>query len=146
MEDKGLERAGEGDVLQLDGDEGHHAARVQRVKFGENVDLVDGRGTRVRGTVTKEPERGCLLVRADAVMLEPHRQPRVVVVQALTKGDGAASAVQMMTEVGVDVVIPWQADHCVVQWQGERAEKQRSRWEVAARQATKQSQIGRAHV
>jgi 16S rRNA (uracil1498-N3)-methyltransferase len=65
--------------------------------------------------------------------------PRLVVVQALAKGDRGELAVQAMTEAGVDVVVPWAASRSVVQWRGERGERARERWVATAREAAKQS-------
>src|SRR5690606_42100778 len=57
---------------------------------------------------------------------EPPR-PRLIVVQALAKGDRGELAVEMMTEAGVDVIVPWAASRCVVQGEGGRAGKARAR-------------------
>ena len=43
---------GVGSVYVLDGDEGRHAAVVQRRRPGERVDVVDGAGVRLRARVT----------------------------------------------------------------------------------------------
>ena len=69
----------------------------------------------------------------------PPPQPRVVVVQALPKGDRGELAVEMLTEVGVDVIIPWAAQRCVVQWKGDKEDKGVAKWRTAAREAAKQS-------
>ena len=45
----------------------------------------------------------------------------------------------MMTEAGVDVIVPWAAARCVTQWKGERAAKSLARWRSTAREAGKQS-------
>ena len=44
-------------------------------------------------------------------------------------------AVQAMTEVGVDEIIPWAASRSVVRWQGDRGERARDRWVATAREA-----------
>jgi 16S rRNA (uracil1498-N3)-methyltransferase len=44
-----------------------------------------------------------------------------------------------MTEVGVDLVLPWQAERCVAQWRGDRAGRALERWRATAREAAKQS-------
>jgi 16S rRNA (uracil1498-N3)-methyltransferase len=62
-----------------------------------------------------------------------------VVVQAIPKHPRGELAVETMTEAGVDVVVPWPADRCVVQWGPERAARGLERWRSAAIQASKQS-------
>jgi 16S rRNA (uracil1498-N3)-methyltransferase len=74
----------------------------------------------------------------------PEPTPRFVVAQALPKGDRGELAVELLTEVGVDAVLPWAAQRCVVQWSGDRAERSRARWAAHAREAAKQA--GRARV
>lgn len=132
-----LERL-EGDSLVLTGPEGRHAATVRRVLVGEPVDLVDGRGGRANCVVTAVGrDEVTLTVRARHT--EEPASPRIIVVQAIAKGDRGESAVTMATEAGVDAVVPWAASRSIVVWSGERGERARLRWVSAAREAAKQS-------
>ena len=74
---------------------------------------------------------------------EPAPSPRLVVVQALAKGDRGETAVETLSEVGADVVVPWTAARSVTQWRAERGEKARQRWVNVARAAGKQSRRAR---
>src|SRR5690606_23252105 len=97
-----------GDELELTGSEAHHAAAVRRVRQGEAVTLGDGRGTWLDGEVIEaEPKR--VRIRVTAARVEDPAWPRVVLAQALAKGDRDELAVQAATELGVDEVVPWQA-------------------------------------
>jgi 16S rRNA (uracil1498-N3)-methyltransferase len=127
-----------GDRVVLTGPEGHHAATVRRVKVGEPVDVVDGRGTRVSCTVAAV-ERDIVRLSVVRRTTEPAPSPRIVLVQALAKGDRGELAVELATEVGVDEVVPWAAARCIVKWEGERGGKALRRWRSAAREAGKQS-------
>jgi 16S rRNA (uracil1498-N3)-methyltransferase len=69
----------------------------------------------------------------------PAADPRVVVVQAIPKGDRGELAVEIMTEVGVDEVVAWQAERCIARWRADRAGKALARWQATAREAAKQS-------
>lgn len=133
------------DLLVLDGPEGRHAATVRRVRLGEAVDLADGRGTRAHCTVTAL-ERDTVHVRVLSREVEPEPSPRLVLVQALAKGDRGERAVELATEVGIDEVIPWQAQRCIVRWEGVRGEKALQRWRSTAREAGKQSRRARLPV
>lgn len=130
------------DELELTGPEGRHAATVRRVKVGEAVDLADGRGTRARCTVLGLGH-DVVRLRVDAREVEPEPAPRLVLVQALAKGDRGERAVELATEVGVDEVVPWSAERCIVKWDGVRGEKALSRWRSTAREAGKQSRRAR---
>ncbi|MPZ59719.1 MAG: 16S rRNA (uracil(1498)-N(3))-methyltransferase [Propionibacteriales bacterium] len=126
------------DPIVLDGDEGRHAAVVRRIRIGERVDLGDGAG-QVARCVVSDASRSGLVCRVESRYAEPPPSPRLVVVQALPKGDRALAAVEMLTEVGADVIVPWTAARCVVRWSGERADKALARWRSTAREAAKQS-------
>lgn len=63
--------------------------------------------------------------------------------QALAKGDRDELAIEAATEVGVDRVIPWQADRSIVVWRGARAAKSHARWVATVRSAMKQARRAR---
>lgn len=127
-----------GDRVVLDGPEGHHAATVRRLAAGERVVLTDGRGLSADCRVVvvgKDRLELAIEGRTEA----PPPQPRFVVVQALPKGDRGELAVETMTEVGVDVIVPWAAARCVTRWSGPRGDKALQRWRTTGREAAKQS-------
>ena len=128
-----------GEVL-VGGDEGRHAVSVSRMRTGEQVELVDGAGTRALGTViaTQRPDR--LMVNVTQVAVEPPPQPHLTVVQALPKGDRGERATEAMTEVGVDLLVPWAAMRCVTRWKDDRT---RAKWIAHARESTKQARRSR---
>jgi 16S rRNA (uracil1498-N3)-methyltransferase len=126
----------------LSGDEGRHAARVQRIKAGETVLVSDGAGALLTCRVRS--------VAGDGLHLEvtrrrdvPVPQPRLVVVQALPKGERAELAVELLTELGVDEIVPWSAERAISQWRGDRAAKGVAKWQRAAQEAAKQSRRAR---
>jgi 16S rRNA (uracil1498-N3)-methyltransferase len=127
-----------GAELVLGGDEGRHAAVVRRIAAGEAVLVSDGRGRGVRARVVEASKAGLRLEVVEQLSVaEPPR--RIVAVQALAKGDRSELAVEMLTEVGVTEIWPWQASRSIVRWSAERGEKALGRWRSTAREATKQS-------
>lgn len=134
-----------GDECTLSGPEGHHAATVVRLRVGEGVLVGDGRGTLAEGVVT-EVGRGVVGLRLGRRWHEKEPDPRLVVVQALAKGDRGELAVQTMTEVGVDEIVPWAAARSVVRWREDRGERSRQRWVATAREAAKQARRARLPV
>lgn len=139
--DPGREPDADG-IVSVTGDEARHATRVTRLRSGERVDLVDGEGRRLEGTVGAA-SRDLLDVVVTRVVEEPEPSPRIVVVQALAKGDRGEQAVAAMTEVGVDVIVPWSAEHCITRWSGERAQRGVDKWRTTARAAVKQARRSR---
>ncbi len=126
------------DTVVLSGAEGRHAATVRRIMPGERVDLTDGAGQVAECLVTAATH-GRLELRVVSRRTEPRGQPALVVVQAIPKGSRGELAVEMMTEVGVDVIAPWAASRCVPRWQGARGAKALARWRDTAREAAKQA-------
>jgi len=127
-----------GDVLRLDGPEGHHAAAVRRLEVGERIRLTDGVGGVADGVVCAVEKRQVdVAVESRTELARP--VPRLTVVQAVPKADRAELAVQSLTEVGVDRVVPWAADRSQVRVSGERGERLLAKWRAWAHEASKQS-------
>ncbi len=78
-------------------------------------------------------------VTVEARSVRPRRPPTVTVVQAVPKGDRAELAVQALTEVGVDRIVPWAAERSQVRVSGERGDKLLTKWRAWALEASKQS-------
>jgi len=138
-----LDALAAGGSYLLAGAEGRHAGVVQRRAPGERVDVVDGAGRRLVGEVEAVGPDGVRL-RVRELVVEPVPAPRLLLVQALAKGDRDELAIEAATEVGADGVVPWQAERSIVVWRGDRAAKSRARWLGTVRTAAKQAR--RAHV
>jgi 16S rRNA (uracil1498-N3)-methyltransferase len=131
-----------GDVIVLSGAEGRHAATVRRLAPGEPVEVTDGAGL-VAACVVAAARPGSLQLAVRSRRAEPPADPALTVVQALAKGDRGQLAVEVMTEVGVDAIVPWAAQRSVTRWQGERGERGLERWRASAREAAKQARRAR---
>jgi 16S rRNA (uracil1498-N3)-methyltransferase len=127
-----------GTSFTLTGPEGHHAADVQRLRIGEALTLADGRGGTAAASVVGVG-RGSIDVTITARAYVDRGDPRLVVAQGIAKGERGELAVQAMTEIGVDEIVPWAASRSVAQWRGERGAKSRDRWASTAREAAKQA-------
>lgn len=127
-----------GDSYVLDGDEGFHAATVRRIDVGAMLDVVDGTGLRARCTVIDRAKKA-LTLRVDHLEREDQSGVELLLIQALSTGGRDEMAIEMATEVGVDAVMPWQANRSEVRWKGEKAAKGMRKWESTLRSATKQS-------
>ena len=124
----------------LDVDDRHHLARVLRLRAGEEITVSDGRGGWRACTWTE----GGVLVPIGEPEHRPAPAPAITVAFALTKGDKPETAVQKLTEVGVDRIIPFTAGRSVARWEGERADRHVTRLRKVAREAAMQSR--RAHL
>ena len=127
-----------GNTIVLSGAEGRHATTVRRLGPGEHVDITDGAGTMASCVITVA-RPGVLELKVLERAFAPAPAPRLAVVQAIPKGDRGELAVETMTEVGVDLIVPWAAERCVVRWRGDKADKGAAHWRSAAIAAAKQS-------
>ncbi len=125
--------------LTLDGAEGRHAATVRRLRVGERVDVTDGTGN-LAECVVVSAARDHLELDVQQRTFTPEASPRVVVVQALVKGDRSELAVELLTEIGVDEIVPWAAERCVATWVPDKSPR---RWGQAAAEASKQARRSR---
>ncbi len=126
-----------GAELTLTGAEAHHAAAVRRVRPGEAVTVGDGRGVWLEGAVTAASPKE-VVVRVERRTEEAPATPPLWLVQALAKGDRDELAVQAATELGVDRIVPWQAERSVSRWDG-KIDKGLARWRTIVREAAKQA-------
>ena len=134
---------GDGATIELVGAEARHAAAVKRLTVGEHALLTDGRGGIAEGAAL-EVTRDRVLFSVIDRRRDPEPAPRLVVVQALPKGDRAELAVEVLTELGVDEVVPWSADRSVSQWRGsDKIERGLEKWRRTAQEAAKQSRRSR---
>ncbi|MCL2787813.1 MAG: 16S rRNA (uracil(1498)-N(3))-methyltransferase [Micrococcales bacterium] len=132
-----LATARPGLTVWTEGEEAHHALRVQRVKAGEEAILVDGRGRRVFGKAAVPDGSPFFFIDVTLVVDEPNPAAGVVLVQGLAKGGRDEMALEAAVGLGVETVIPWQAERAVTRWTPGKAEKHRKRWEAIARAEVK---------
>lgn len=126
-----------GSVMELPAAEARHAAAALRIADGEPVLVSDGRGR--RAACTAVVASGSFAVAVDRIDVVPRPVVTFTVVQALAKGEHGELAVDLMTQAGVDRIIPWSAQRSIVQWKGDRAQRSLDKWRSTARAAAKQS-------
>ena len=94
-----------GDLVRLTGDEAKHASVVRRVRVGETVTIGDGRGVWLEGAA-EDVSASQVSVRITERRVQDGPETRMVLVQALAKGDRDEMAVQAACELGVDEIVP----------------------------------------
>ncbi len=127
------------DQIAIDGRDGHHLARVRRLRVGELVTAADGFGRWREYLVTSVDRDVVALAAQSNTRREPELEPSLAVAFALTKGEKPETVVTRLTELGVDRVIPVAATRSVVRWDPERAKTAVGRLEIVAREAAMQS-------
>lgn len=134
-----------GPTLTVDGDRGHHLARVTRVRVGDRLVAFDGDG-RERAAEVSAVGRGTVELRwmGPAAAGVGADGARVRWAQGVPKGDKMDLIVRQATELGVASVVPVFTARSVPREQPERWEPRRQRWERIAEEASRQ--CGRAAV
>ena len=127
--------------FKLSGSEAHHAIKVRRVTEGEIVFITNGEGLVVEAIVLKIESGKSLLLESKQTQQQNQKKPRIAVAQALAKGDRSDLSVELLTEVGVDEIIPWQANRSVSKWD-EKEDKALEKWIQISRESSKQSRRG----
>ena len=114
-----------------DGDR-HHLERVLRLRPGDRVTASDGHGGWRTCTF------GPVLEPVGEVVRSDRPSPLVTVAFVPTKGDRPEWAVQKLTEVGVDRIVPVAASRSVVRWGADRGPAHVERLRRVAREAAMQ--------
>jgi 16S rRNA (uracil1498-N3)-methyltransferase len=124
----------------LDRDDRHHFERVLRLRPGTPVTVADGSGW------WRVCRLGSDLEPVGDPAFEAAAEPSIGIGFALVKGDRPELVVQKLTELGVDVIVPFVAQRSVVRWDGERALRHGERLNRVAREAAMQCRRARLPV
>ena len=127
-----------GSTFVLGGPEAKHAVSVRRMTIGEAIAVSDGLGIKIRGKVLKV-QKDTLEISVESVDTLEAPSTKLLLVQALAKGDRDELAIQACTELGVFGVVPWQADRSISIWKDEKKSKGQTRWQSIVTEAAKQS-------
>ena len=119
-----------GQSYEFNNDDANHAIRVLRMGAGEVFMLADGTGawSQVKAFAIKKKS---MEVEVIATGFQEALATTITIVQALPKSDRAKEAIELLTEAGVDRIVPWAAARSI----GRVSEK----FAITAREASKQS-------
>ncbi|MBT1161342.1 MULTISPECIES: 16S rRNA (uracil(1498)-N(3))-methyltransferase [Bifidobacterium] len=110
-----------------------HAIQAMRLADGDELDLSDGEGLRIHAVIA---DAAAGLAEVREVGREPQPVARLALIQALAKTGHDEQAIDMATQIGVDQVIPWQADRSIAKWKAGRTDR---KWSQVLAAATEQS-------
>lgn len=122
---------------ELRDEDRHHLTRSLRLRPGDVFTASDGTGS----------WRVCRLGPGPHEVAEPDGEvvyveaprPKLIIGFALIKGGRPEMVVQKLTEMGVDAIVPFTAEHSVVRWDADRATRHIERLRRVAREAAMQS-------
>jgi 16S rRNA (uracil1498-N3)-methyltransferase len=119
-----------GGFYEFANDDANHAIRVLRMQEGAEFMLSDGKGSWSQVVATEVKKKSMQVRVMDSGFQDP-LATTITVVQAIPKGDRAKEAIELLTEAGVDRIVPWLSTRSI----GKSSEK----FAITAREASKQS-------
>ena len=119
-----------GTSYEFANDDANHAIRVLRMQKGDEFMLSDGKGSWSQVVATEVKKKSMQVRVMDSGFQEP-LATTITVVQAIPKGDRAKEAIELLTEAGVDRIVPWLSARSI----GKGSDK----FATTAREASKQS-------
>jgi 16S rRNA (uracil1498-N3)-methyltransferase len=126
-----------GDSLpELDREERHHLVRVRRVRPGEQIEVLNGRGA-IASALVEAVSPKHLEWRLESLKQVDRPKLRRHLLVALPKGKTFPALLQKMTELGVSEITPLLTDHSEVP--PGRVDQKADRWESVLVEAVKQS-------
>ena len=121
-----------GASYSFNSEDANHAIKVLRIEVGEIFRVSDGNGGWANVQVAEVTKRSLETIVVEIGKQEP-LEIQFTVVQALPKSDRAKEAVELLTEAGADLIVPWLANRSI-----SRTEVI-SKFATTAREASKQS-------
>lgn len=119
-----------GQIYEFENEDARHALRALRTTAGEVFMLADGSGawSQVKAFAIK---KNSIQVEVLGSGYQEALPTTITVVQALPKGDRSKEMIELLTEAGVDRIVPWVASRSI----GKSSDK----FAVTARETSKQS-------
>jgi len=129
-----------GDTVTVEGTTAHHLLHVLRMAAGDSVTLCDGAGTDYTATIeaTKKVQITFKLTNPQKCLTE--LPVRIVLYQALPKGDKMELIIQKCVELGVGEIVPVMTTNCIARIKD--VEKKAARYQLVAESAAGQSMRG----
>jgi 16S rRNA (uracil1498-N3)-methyltransferase len=123
------------DEVELPEEEARHATGVLRLREGDVIGLLDGKGTRAEATITHADRKGCAVRITSRTNSPSERASRIHIAVSPTKQmERFEWMLEKCTEIGVDRITPLLTDRT------ERDKLRRDRLERVLVSAMKQSQ------
>lgn len=132
----------DGDTHRITGEDARHITKSLRMACGEELTLCDRQGREYTCVIRGIDGAGVLaeVLRDAPCQNEPGI--RVVLYQALPKGDKMDLIVQKAVELGVTDIVPVVSSRCISRPDKKSLDKKVQRWQKIAAQAAQQSRRG----
>jgi 16S rRNA (uracil1498-N3)-methyltransferase len=127
-----------GSVVRLSEEAAHHAARVLRLRSGDDITLFDGTGGEFEATIDAVQKATVQAQVLRHVAVERESPLRVTLVQGVSSGERMEFTIRKAVELGVDEIVPLLSASSVARPKGERAAARQGHWQKIAVSACEQ--------
>lgn len=135
-----LADASVGQLLSIPSEYSHYLQRVLRLKYGEQIEVCDGKDARWNATLVEPVNSDECRVQLNVCLPSELESFPLFLAQALPKADKFENILQRVTELGITGVYPFQAERSVVKLDAKRMAKKMQRWERIVQESTRQSE------
>lgn len=115
-----------------------HVTKVLRLRDGATLTVFNGRGGEYRATLRIVGREAAIEV-GEYRAVDRESPVRLILVQALARGERMDFVIQKATELGIHRIIPVAAARSVVQLDADRGDKRTHHWQAVAAAACEQS-------
>lgn len=133
-----------GQTVSLPEDVANHLVRVMRLREGDACVLFNGDGHDYSATLVESGKRDARVQVAAAQVLDNESTLPITLLQGIARGEKMDLILQKATELGVQAIVPVNAERTEVKLDAARAEKRLAHWRSVVVSACGQS--GRARV
>lgn len=133
-----------GQTVSLPEEAANHLVRVMRLREGEGCVLFNGDGHDYSATLVESGKREARVQIASAQALDNESALSITLLQGIARGEKMDLILQKATELGVQAIVPVNAERTEVKLDAARAEKRLAHWRSVVVSACGQS--GRARV
>lgn len=123
-------------IFTLSKEDSYHITKVMRFKIGEKIEIVYNNKTCISEIISLEPNVTARII--DEIIEDTEISYNVTLVQSLVKEQKMDYILQKMTELGVNKIIPYQAERSIVKL-NDKVNKKIDRWQTIIKEASEQS-------
>ena len=128
-------------TLELNEEDSHYISQVLRMRTGEEVTVVDGKGLEYLCSVGEIGKKKVILDVGEGRENTSEPPFKVTLFQSVSKGERMDLTIQKATELGVYEIVPVLSERCVVKLDKDTKGKI-DRWQKIALEASRQSGRG----
>lgn len=125
--------------VTITGDDVKHIAKVMRMQVGDRIICCNNEGETAICEIREITQSSVRAVIVEQIQEKRELPIKIIIAQALPKGDKLEYVIQKGTELGATQFLLFQGDRSVVKWDGKKGDKKLERYCKIAKEAAEQS-------